>query len=124
MTNRPISKTGRGGWRGGGRPKGSKDKNPHIVAQEKAKDYFQEKSRERWQDVIDAYFDLGFGHYREKKGKDGKKRVYSVSPDRAALNDIVTRVIGKPIEEIAGNLNLTNVKETQKALRKLLSKKV
>ena len=122
MTNTPIAKTGHGGWRGGGRPK--KILGPRTVKQEKAKNYLQKKTREKWQDIIDAYFALGLGHFREKVCKDGKKRIYTISPDRAALNDLVTRVIGKPIEELSGNLNLTNVKETQKTLRKLLSKKV
>jgi len=122
MTNTPISLTGRGGWRGGGRPKGVIPKM--TVKQEKAKDRLQLSVRQKWEEVIDAYFTLAFGHFREKVCKDGKKRIYTISPDRAALNDLVTRVIGKPIEEIAGNFNFANVKETQKTLRKLLSKKV
>ncbi len=122
MTNTPIYK-GRGGWRGGGRPRGSKSKA--TIKKEKAREYLQKKACEKWDEIIDAYFALAFGHYREKpEWSNGKKvgvKIYKTAPDRAALNDLVTRVIGKPLEEISGSLNLTNIKETQATLRKLLT---
>ena len=126
MTNTPISKTGKGGWRGGGRPKGSKTLK--RIEQEKAKTYFQERTREKWDKIIDSYFAIAFGYFYEKpvwsNGKMVDTIIYKTAPDRAALNDLVTRVIGKPLEEIAGSLNFSNIKETQATLRKLLKKDV
>lgn len=120
-------RSGRGGWRGGGRPLGSKNKK--TVKQEDAKDHLQKilLGKGNYDEMIKAYLSLAYGYYYEKpvwsNGEVVNVRIYKAPPDRSALNDLITRVIGKPIEEIAGSINLTNIRETQTFLQKLLKSK-
>lgn len=87
---------GRGGWRGGGRPKGSKNKQ--TIQQNEALEYAREKIRSRLDDILEVKIKLALGERVWHESDSGK--AYLAKPDNRALTDLIEIVIGKPTQTI------------------------
>ena len=90
----------------GGKKKGSKHKK--TIEQEQALSILRKMIREKWGPMIKAKIDLASGLYtfkfievEDKKGKIKKRvRVYRKSPDSKSIEDLISRVVGKPTERV------------------------
>lgn len=80
-----------------GRPRKTELYKGHIRAAE-------DQIADRLPQLIDNLFRLADGHWVEETDKDGGRRVYSTSPDRASNEYLINRIMGKPTEtrEISG----------------------
>jgi hypothetical protein len=119
-------KDNRGGVRKGqGRPKGSKTKKK--IELEEAELTFRKWASKDLQDLYAAYIDLALGVKCEKpvwsNGKVIRTEIYQRPPDRSALNDLTSRVMGKIKDEFGVSFDVKNVKETQEVLKKIFSEK-
>ncbi len=90
----------------GGRPKESR--NRKTIEAKVAEELLRGQVLEKIQELINAKFDLALGIYFEKIIKGKMIRVYKKEPDNRAIEDLLTRALGKPkdnsLENIGGEI--------------------
>lgn len=97
---------GKGGWLGGGRPKGSKNKVPKTSR--KAKELLDERILNYWTPMIDSLIASGMGKLVEvRKTKKGDKYFYDVPPNFEHVLKLIEFVVGKPLQPLKGTLDGT-----------------
>ena len=79
---------------------GGRTKANHTIAKEKARETVTNAVAERLKPLLDAKFDLAFGHYRVINTKNGTMRVYRVSPDGNAIQFLFNYAFGKATDTI------------------------
>lgn len=92
---------GRGGWRGGGRPKGRRN-NLTLLSIEKRAEVQEMIFRKHFKDLIAIKLELAKGDYYYQKidGISEKVKVYKAAPDRASVDWLIEFVVGKTPDKL------------------------
>ena len=80
--------------------KEAKKRGPKRIEKEIAKEEYIKAALKIWQPLFSAQKDLALGHYQIVKVDKKKIKGYWVKPDKDAIENILSRVIGKPKEEM------------------------
>lgn len=123
-----TKKSKRGGPRpNSGRPK-KIDQEHKIEELEESEVQFRKWALKDIWAYYNAYIDLALGIKVVKpvwsNGKKVREEVYQKPPDRGALNDLTSRIMGKIKDDFGISLDVKNIKEVQDTLQQIFGAKI